>query len=275
MYTQCPDCLTVFSLDAALLSQAGGHAQCGHCDEVFEALANLTQQLPPEPFERLDVHATAGQPPRLELAVYRPQPRPVELPQETAPAPDPRDFSQLVFTPRFARATRIPKTCKHERTERRPAHRGLWISLCLLLALMLGAQLAWVQRDALLTDRTTGAWLRHTCAKLGCRLPLVRDTSQLQLLARDVQPQPNGSGGLLISARFRNAAPFAQPYPVIVVSLSDARGNAVAVRRLLPGAYLGDRAARRHGLASGATVTVLIQAADPGREAVSFEFAFE
>lgn len=272
MYTQCPDCLTVFSLDAELLSHALGQVQCGHCDQVFEALANLTQQLPPEPFERLGVHLTAAQPPRLDLAVYRPQLRLPEPVGDIADAPARNDFSQLVFTPRFARG-RLPRAAG--RTTRKPARRGFWISVCLLLALLLGAQLAWVERDALLSDRTVGGWLRQTCARLGCGLPLVRDVSRLQLLARDVRPQPNAPGTLIISARFRNAARFAQPYPVIVVTLSDARGNAVGVRRLPPGAYLDDPAAQRAGLASGATATVLIQAADPAGKAVSFQFAFE
>lgn len=275
MYTQCPDCLTVFSLDAGALSQAGGQAQCGHCGQTFDALANLARQLPPEPFERLEVHPSASQPPRLELAVYRPQPEPVDLPEEVAPAPDPRDFSQLKFTPRFARGARDPKPRKRERPQRRPARRGLWIGLCLLLALALGAQLAWAWRDALLSDRTTGAWLRQACATLGCRLPLVRDVTRLQLLARDVQPLPNDPGALMISARFRNAAPFVQPYPAIVVTFSDAHGKALATRRVPPAMYLNDPAAQRAGLASGATTTVLIQAADPGRQAVAFEFSFE
>ena len=64
MYTQCPDCLTVFSLGADTLSTAGGHVQCGHCEQMFDALACLAAQLPPEPFTRLAAPVPPGPTPR-------------------------------------------------------------------------------------------------------------------------------------------------------------------------------------------------------------------
>jgi len=53
MYTQCPECLSVFSLDAQTLAKAHGHVVCGHCNASFGSLATLTEQLPPEPFVEL------------------------------------------------------------------------------------------------------------------------------------------------------------------------------------------------------------------------------
>jgi predicted Zn finger-like uncharacterized protein len=46
MYTQCPDCLSVFSLDAAKLAQARGRVACGQCQASFDALARLAERLP-------------------------------------------------------------------------------------------------------------------------------------------------------------------------------------------------------------------------------------
>ncbi|HEV2540026.1 MAG TPA: zinc-ribbon and DUF3426 domain-containing protein [Frateuria sp.] len=262
MYTQCPDCLTVFSLDAGALAQARGGVICGNCEMLFDALETLTGQLPPEPFRLLPAHVRSEQAPKLELAVYRPHANTAAAaaPAMTAAPAEP------AFTPHFVHDRRAP---------RRRARRWPWIVTCLLLALLLAAQVAWAKRAELVADPTLGAWLRQACAALGCELPLVRDVRQLRVVARDVQAHPSVPGALMVSATIRNDAPFAQPFPVVTLTLSDADGHRLAMRRLRPSEYLDDAAAIRAGLAPGASAALLIEVADPGARAVAFEFGFE
>jgi hypothetical protein len=139
----------------------------------------------------------------------------------------------------------------------------------------LGAQLAWAKRDALISDPRVGGWLRDACATLGCRLPLVRDVRRLQLVARDVRTRPGPDGALSISATVRNDAPFAQPWPVVTLTLSDVHGKPVAMRRLRPRDYLADPAALRAGLPAGGSAALLFEVRDPGTAATLFHFAFE
>ncbi len=47
MYTQCPECQTIFELGIDELKAAEGQVCCGECDKVFNALASLTE-LPDE-----------------------------------------------------------------------------------------------------------------------------------------------------------------------------------------------------------------------------------
>ncbi len=47
MYTQCPDCETVFRISADTLRAAGGNVRCGVCSTSFSALDKLSE----EPFE--------------------------------------------------------------------------------------------------------------------------------------------------------------------------------------------------------------------------------
>lgn len=263
MYTQCPDCLTVFSLNTETLAQARGQVVCGHCHAAFDALASLGEQLPPEPFHWLPQRTPASAP-LLELAVYRP---PADIPAVAEPcnadATPADDFANLVVTPRFARQTP------------RRGRRWPWITACTLLLLGLLAQLAWAKRDFLISDATFGPMLRGACASLGCRLPLVQDVGKLSLLARDVQAHPSVPGALLITASLRNDAMFAQPYPVVSITLSDANGKRLAMRRLRPAEYLGDARALRQGLAAGATAALMLEVEDPEGKAVAFEFNFE
>ena len=46
MYTQCPDCETIFHVTADQLSVASGDVHCGACGATFNALFSLTDDLP-------------------------------------------------------------------------------------------------------------------------------------------------------------------------------------------------------------------------------------
>lgn len=59
MFTQCPDCKTVFELSIDDLKAAEGQVCCGECDKVFNALASLTD-LPPGSQQELRAMADAA-----------------------------------------------------------------------------------------------------------------------------------------------------------------------------------------------------------------------
>jgi predicted Zn finger-like uncharacterized protein len=284
MYTQCPECLSVFSLDAATLAKAHGHVLCGHCEAGFDSLATLTEQLAPEPFVELPLNEPALEPPRLDLVVYRPRPAPPAVVCADAVVvakPATEDFSQLVFAPRFAREPRARQPARSHRQGRRKRaprsgeRRWPWVLACSMLLLLLAIQLVWARRDALIRNPTIGHWLRSSCNVLGCQVPLVAAPQQMHLLASNVQAHPSVAGALMISASVRNDAIFAQPYPVLTITLSDAQGRRLAMRRLQPREYLDDDAILQRGLAPGASAVLLLEVEDPGDKAVAFEFGFE
>jgi predicted Zn finger-like uncharacterized protein len=261
MYTQCPECLSVFSVDARTLAQAHGFVMCGHCGCGFDSIATLADQLPPEPFHELSPNEPGVEPPRLELAVFRPK---ATAPEAEAAAPVADAFADLSVTPRFARGK-----------YREGPRRWPWIVACLCLLLSLVAQLGWALRENLITDPNTGPLLQQACAVLQCRLPAVRDVSKLHLLARDVQTHPSVAGALLISATLRNDASFTQPWPVVTIRLTDGNGKLIAMRRLNPYEYLDDVEALQRGLAPGASTALVFEVEDPGHQAVAFDMAFE
>lgn len=151
----------------------------------------------------------------------------------------------------------------------------LWALGCLVLALGLAAQVAWANRVSLILDPATQALTLRACTHIACHLPPVRDTAKLELLSRDIRPDPRVAHALTITATFRNNAPFRQPWPVVAVRLTDLDNNPVAMRRFHPAEYLPDPRRRAAGIASGATAAVAFEVADPGQRAVSFNFGFE
>lgn len=257
MYAQCPECLTIYSLDAATVAQAHGMVACGHCGATFDTLATLTEQLPPEPFDSLPLHAASPAPPMLVMAVFRPAPAQPTLFDGSA-------GGKPAAPPSFARRQR----------PRRRGHPWRWAMGCLAMALVLGAQLAWAERTTLTADDAVRPWLARACSVLGCSLPKVRDLGRLQLLSRDIRPHPSVPGALIISATIRNDAPFTQPYPVVSITLSDLDDNRIAMRRFRPAEYIHNADTRSAGLAPGATAALEFEVRDPGKNAVAFQFGF-
>lgn len=262
MYAQCPECLAIFELDATDLAALHGNVRCGHCAALFDALRTLAVELPPEPVERLDTHPTAMAPPLLSRVVLRPNPAQGML---FAPAARERTASKRSTPPPFA-------------ASRRPAQRGgnwPWVIGCALLLLVLGGEIAWAERARWIDDARVRPWLDTACATLGCRLPLRRDTTALSLLSRDIRPHPSVEGALIVSATLRNDADFAQPYPFVDIALSDLDEKRIAMRRFAPREYLGDTRTIEQGIEPDTSIALVFEIADPGRDAVAFEFKFE
>lgn len=116
--------------------------------------------------------------------------------------------------------------------------------------------------------------LDQTCQHLPCRYSGPRDIGKIQLLSRDVRSHPKQDNALLISASILNQASFPQPYPDILVTLSDITGNVVAQRRFTPAEYLGPFENQLQLMEPGIPVHVKLAILDPGRDAINFEFAF-
>jgi len=265
MYAQCPECLTVFSFDSATVAQSHGSVACGKCGATFDCLPTLTEELPEETYETLPVHPTSPAPPVLMMSVVRASDddavqAPLFSHGPDTPEPDAHGL------PSFAQLKRLPE---------RPRQALRWALACAALVLLLGVQLVWAERRALMQNAQFGPLLRTTCEELGCSLPLVPDVAKLQLISRDVRPHPSVPGALMISATVRNNARFAQPYPVITITLSDLDGNRVAMRRFRPSDYLDDPVLRAKGLAPGASAALVFEVKDPGKNAVAFEFGFQ
>lgn len=243
MNTQCPHCRTVFRIGQAQLEAAEGRVRCGHCRRVFDARARLQKELPLQQ----DGGAGGGQP---EL----------DLRGGTSGTVSGLLLSDL-----------------GEGGGPRPGHsRGVlaaWIGVNLVLIVALFGQVLFVQRDAFAQDPTLRPVLAQMCALAGCTLQPRRALERIELVRRNVYAHPNVDDALIIDITFANSAPFAQPYPVLTVSLGDIRGEPLIRRNFRPAEYLpGAEPGGR--MAPGSPTHVTLEVADPGREARTFEIDF-
>ena len=153
---------------------------------------------------------------------------------------------------------------KPMRDRRRP--RGSLIIVALLsLALLL--QIAHRERAALATAPLIGAPVAQFYAAIGRPIEPswdVRAYAVRQLgAATDERP-----GFFTVRASLRNAAPRAQPAPLLRLRLLDLEGRTVAQRDLLPREYASNDALL---LAPGRRIEAELSALDPGPRVVGFE----
>lgn len=247
MYTQCPRCLAVFEPTPYLLARGRGRLQCGACGNEFDALERLGS----EPI------LAAAQP-------VPPSPTPPRVRPERAPEQGQLFAPQRSEAPRFAVTRSAPRVVPPS---------GRWWAAACVLALLLGAQMALAERAELARDPSLRPWLQRACDLLDCQLPEWRDPAALKLLARDVRPHPSVADALMISATFRNDAPWPQAWPQLQIMLADLDGHTLGLRRFDVDEYLG-AAPRERTLAPGQSASATLEIQDPGKKAVAFAFEF-
>ncbi len=148
--------------------------------------------------------------------------------------------------------------------------RTLWPWLAvMLLALLLTVQILVADRARLAADASWRPVIVELCARLRCDVPAWHQPGAFHVTSRDVRPHPGAAGVLLISATFRNDAPFAQAWPQLQLTLSNLDGEALGLRRFAPREYLGGEPETAQ-LDPGQSAAIKLAVVDPGKRAVSF-----
>lgn len=217
--------------------------------------------------------ATEGAVPEQASAVGKSEPavpnsEPVEQLAESEPLPADKPSQSFKWSPRYVLSGHEP-----EAAPPRLANRLGWAFGSLVMIGVLAGQLAWFNRDTLALDPRWRPWLQTVCDTAGCALPALRDPHAIEMVDRNVQSHPQYQGALLITATLVNQATFAQPYPEVELSMTNLDQKRVATRRFLPTEYL-DNGNAQGLIPPGASVRLKLEIADPGQEAVGFEFEF-
>ena len=144
----------------------------------------------------------------------------------------------------------------------------------LLCALLLAAQVMYLQFDAWsknLQIRPVYAW---ACAQIGCKLPELRALDRLVSKNLVVRSNPDVPGALQVDALIINEATFAQPFPVIEIRFSSMGGNLIAGRRFRPDEYLAGELQGVKQMAPMTPVHISLDIDDPGQDAVNYVMVF-
>lgn len=157
-----------------------------------------------------------------------------------------------------------------------PADTPRWQwSLVLALALLLGLQIILADRARLAADAGTRPLVSGLCTLLRCSLPPWHEPSAFSMLSRDIRPVPGQAGALQVQTSFRNDARWAQAWPALRLSLSDADGRVIGRRTLQPAEYLGPGADPLARLEPGQSAQVSFRLREPAAATVAFSFEFQ
>lgn len=140
-----------------------------------------------------------------------------------------------------------------------------------LLALLLGLQVLLADRARLAADPQWRPLVEAACGVLGCSLPAWREPSAFTMLERSVRPA-RAAGTLQVDASFRNDARWAQPWPMLRLSLADADGRTIGSGVFAPEQYLDG--APEGLLSPGQSAHVTFVVREPAAGTVAFAFQF-
>lgn len=176
-------------------------------------------------------------------------------------------------TPKISKAAADP--LKILTPKKPPRRKGglLWsIAILLLLSFAL-AQLAWFKREQLMHYPEGRMLLQTACKYAGCSLPTIRAPEKIQVLSRSITVHPEIKNALLIQLTIANKASFAQPQPLLQISLFNSEELLMAQRRFKPNEYLADNA-KSDALLPGKAIYVELVIEDPGDDVTGFKLDF-
>jgi predicted Zn finger-like uncharacterized protein len=153
--------------------------------------------------------------------------------------------------------------------------RTFWGSMgAVLLILLAVLQMAWFGRNHLINYPGGYNLLVRLCAFSGCEPPTRRSPEQFTVVSRSMTSHPQQRDALLLSLRFANEAEFAQPFPLLQLSLFDTNERVIARRIFTPGEYLPATAGASGRIDPAQTIALQMALEDPGDSVTGFKFDF-
>ncbi|WP_172962368.1 DUF3426 domain-containing protein [Hydrocarboniclastica marina] len=150
----------------------------------------------------------------------------------------------------------------------------LWGLGCLLLLAVIVSQLFYFQFDRLSRVEPLRPFYATVCPLIGCELPVMVDTDQIESRKLVVRSHPDQPRALLVEASIVNEAPFPQPFPSIVLTFSNLNNDIVAQRAFKPKEYLAGDARELEQMPRGTPVRISLELRDPGQDAINYDLRF-
>ena len=261
--TQCPQCNTRFKVSQEQLDAHQGMVRCGRCQAVFNAVQYLDDgqpspqlDLPIAPEETRQTPAETAAEPIVEPALTTYEESGfthidaihADRQNEIEPA-EPVTLAQRIA---FVKDVDAPPPKPVKKTTRWP-----WAVGCLLLLIVLLAQATYFFSIELAANLPgIRPALTTYCGLLQCAVSLPQKADLMSIEASDLEAEPAQPNVIVLNALLHNRAPYAQAYPNLELTLTDAQDKALARRTFRPAEYLKPGEDEKQGLAANRELSV-------------------
>lgn len=149
-----------------------------------------------------------------------------------------------------------------------------WAGLSLVAGLLLGAQYLWQELDRYSQNITLRPIYETACQWLDCELPVYADIDAIRASNLAVRSHPEVGNALTVNIEFQNFSPFAQRFPILVLSFNAANNSIIALREFAATEYLPEQLRGRQFLPPQTPLQINLSIIDPGDDAVNYTLAF-
>jgi len=155
-----------------------------------------------------------------------------------------------------------------------PETKSRWplAAACIAMTLLLGFQIIHHYRQTLVRHPTFGPALKSFYSVFGKNLEPRWELQAYSIKQWGIVSDPQEPGVLRVRASIVNNATFAQPYPLLKLTLEDRFGTHLGARAFRPVEYLPSAGSATRLLDAGVAANVDLAIVDPGEEAVGFQF---
>lgn len=224
--------------------------------ELADAIASLDTGTKIEPATHSDTKSAApADTARAALANTRTQPLPVAAPE----APTTHSTADALLDEQLFANAPQPR-------------RWPWLIASVSLSLLLMVQAVHHARAELARHPSIGPQLGKLYAAIGQPLAPQWQLQAYSIKQWGIVSDPQEPNTLRVRASVTNGASFAQPYPLLHLSLEDRFGGKVGTRDFKPEEYLSSQPLATRLLGAGEAANIDLAIVDPGQEAVGFQF---
>ncbi len=241
--TTCPSCGTSFRVTPQQLATRQGQVRCGHCNMLFNGLETLA--MGDKALPQAETESEGSEPIVHEPAARDSKSNKSETQSRARQAADDGD-APVLYHPDFRLGS--------------SGNPMLWLGGSAFLLILLLAQGMIYFRDVIARDMPQfKPFLSAYCGLVGCRITLPRNADLITIESSDLKQFPERPNQITLAALLRNRAGYAQAFPTLELTLTDAADQAIVKRLIQPHDYLTDKTRIDQGIAPLAEVNVALR----------------
>ncbi|HSH73437.1 MAG TPA: zinc-ribbon and DUF3426 domain-containing protein [Methylophilaceae bacterium] len=269
--TSCPECTTNFIVRPEHLSAQRGMVRCGKCNQVFNALDRLNEPAAIATPTDNEESAITESVPEIHISEQKIEISDASTVSKLADEPtgSSSDNSDVIpwplipsdavpaseEIPHILRDVALKGKLNNSRKRKVPGWLLFIFSFLLILLIALQA-VYYLRTNIAIQWPVLKPHLVQACKLLACKVELPKNADLLVIDDSDLHEDPERKGLIHLTSTMINNAPYAQSYPLLELTLTDANDTPLLRRSFKPVEYLPATSKLDSGIPAGEEVHI-------------------